>query len=106
MATYDKQAEYGTYLWLRREVGGYLGFGYNPDAWDTERAAKVDSIVQSGLQQFYYPPPMKGEDGEMRPHKWTFLTPLAELSLVNGQREYDLPEDFSGIVNEGFTVGE
>jgi len=107
MATYKTvpQDEYGTYLWLKREVGGYLGLGYNPSAWDNETSAKVDSIVQSGLMQFYYPPPMKGEDGEMRPHRWTFLSPVAELDIENGVRDYDLPEDFSGIIQE-FTVGE
>lgn len=107
MATYKQvpQEEYGSYDWLRREVGGYLGYGYNPSAWDTEKSSKIDSIVQSGLMQFYYHAPMKDGDGNAQPHMWSFMSPVAELEIENGVRDYTLPEDFSGII-EGFTVGE
>lgn len=108
MPTYQNipQDEYGSYAWLRRETGGFLGLGYNPDSWDVEQAAKVDSIVQSGLMQFYYPPPQVDKDGKAVPHRWSFLAPVAELETVVGQSEYILPEDFAGIVEEGFTVGQ
>ena len=106
MATYQElpQSDYGSHDWLKREVGGYLGFGYNPDAYDSEKSAKVDSIIQSGLQQFYYPPPIPDKDGKASPHRWSFLAPVTELVLVNGQNTYELPADFAGILEE-VTVG-
>lgn len=108
MATYQKLPEsgYGSFDWLRREVGGYLGLGYNPDAWDSEQSAKVDSIVNSGLMQFYYPPPIPaGKEGEMVKHRWSFMSPVETMVLVASQSTYELPEDFAGITEEGFTVG-
>lgn len=107
MPIYPKvpQDEYGSYAWLRREVSGFLGYGYNADALDAERAGKVDSIIQSGLMQFYYPPPMPDKDGNAAPHRWSFLSPVAEMEIVLGESAYDLPEDCSGIIEE-FTVGQ
>jgi len=107
MSTYKQvpQEGYGSYDWLRREVGGYLGMGYNPSVWNAEQAAKVDGIVQSGVMQFYYHPPMRDDKGNIQMHRWSFLTPVAELEIKNGVRDYELPEDFSGIEG-GFTVGE
>jgi hypothetical protein len=106
--TYQKVPadEYGSYHWLMRECAGFLGWGYNVDALDPERAAKLDSIVQSGIAQFYYPPPLPvGEKGETMPHRWSFLTPVAELNVVNGTAEYALEDDFAGAIEDGFTVG-
>jgi hypothetical protein len=107
MATYQKipSSEFGSYSWLRREVGGYLGWWYNPSSYSPEQSDKIDSIIQSGLMQFYYPPPMKDDEGNSRPHKWTFLSPINEMTIEDGVREYALPEDYSGMI-EGFTVGE
>jgi hypothetical protein len=107
MPTYQTvpQDEYGSYAWLRREVGAYLGAGFNPDAWDTETASKIDSIVQSGLQQFYFPPPIPDKEGKATPYRWSFLSPVAELKLEIGTSIYALPTDFAGIVEE-VTVGQ
>lgn len=107
MPTYQAlpQSDYGSHGWLRREIGGYLGFGYNPEAWDDITASKVDSIVQSGLQQFYFPPPIPDKDGKATPHRWSFLAPVAEIELVIDESVYELPEDFAGIL-ENVTVGQ
>lgn len=101
---YSLQSEqHGSYLWLRREVGGYLGWGYNQENWDFEKLGKVDSIVQSGVMQFYYPPPLPQQNEHKPasvPRQWSFLTPLATLTLVTGKNAYDLPADFSGMLGE------
>ena len=98
-----KAEEHGSYLWLRREVGGYLGKGYSQDGWDSEIIGKVDSIVQSGVMQFYYPPPLP-QQNEHKPanlaHQWSFLTPLAPMTMVVGKKTYDLPSDFSGVIGD------
>jgi len=107
MATYQTlpQSDYGSHDWLKREIGGYLGFGYNPSAWDSEKSEKVESIIQSGLSQFYFPPPIPDKDGKAAPHRWSFLAPVAEIELVIDQSAYELPEDFAGIL-EDMTVGQ
>lgn len=110
MATYKKLPadEYGSYAWLRRETSGFLGYGYNPDTMDEEKASKIESFIQSGVMQFYYHPPLPvGDKGEVMAHRWSFLTPVAELPLVNGVSEYDLPEDCAGAIEEftAATVG-
>jgi hypothetical protein len=55
---------------LCREVGGFLGYGYNPAAWDHMKTGQVDSLVQKGLRRFYYPPPLPNQG---KAHRWTFL---------------------------------
>lgn len=39
--------------------------------------AIVDSVVNRGLRQFYFPPPLQGE---ARSHTWTFLRPVETLT--------------------------
>ena len=39
---------------------------------------RVDSVLKSGLRQFYHPPP----DPSGRTHEWTFLTTTTTLSLL------------------------
>ncbi len=90
-------AEYGSYQFFLREVGGYLGFGYASAAWDLETKQKADSIVQSGVYQFYYPPPIEEQGG---PHVWSFLTPVGSVTTANGTSSYDLPADFSGVLGD------
>lgn len=94
--------EYGTYPWLREEVGAALGFGRDPtvDAFDDPL---VDSVIQSGYMQALYPPPLGApRDGAPapKPHRWSFLTPIARLSVRAGEASYRLPDDFSGVVGE------
>lgn len=65
-----------TYNTLRQQVGFELGFGSTIGNWDADTAALIDFCVQSGLRQFYAPPPH--ETG--RPaHAWSFLRPLTTL---------------------------
>jgi hypothetical protein len=98
--------EYGTYQWLRREVGGALDGNFNAAEWDHDKSQKVDSIIQSGYMQMLYPPPLAApREGAPAPapHQWSFLTPVAEIKLTGGESQYLLPDDFSGVVGD-FTV--
>lgn len=127
-------AEYGTYLWLMRELGYVLDVGREDAAWDFMTEGRLDSIVQSGYYRFCYPPPQEeiahlgGSDslspeGEIAtvgaqseqqkdrrnraPHAWSFLRGMEQISLAVGQTEYDAPEDFTGIVGDLIvTTGE
>lgn len=98
-------AEHGSYLWLMREVGGYLFNKFDPAEWNHSERQQIDSIVQSGVSQFHHPPPLPvGEREKQKPaHSWSFLQPLATMQLEIDERRYDLPADFGGIVGE-FTV--
>jgi hypothetical protein len=95
---------YGSYQWLLREVGVALGYSHDRSTWDHEQEGKVDSFVQRGVMQFYFPPPVS--DGSA-PHQWSFLAPLASLSLTSGTSLYDLPDDYSSPLGDfTFQSGE
>lgn len=111
--------EYGSYLWLMREVGSRLGLDPNPSLWDHSQYWRIDSIVQSGYQQFCHPPAVEDKtddamavsDEEVKdirkraPHSWSWLNRIATIETADGRAVYDLPSDFSGgtgdLVAEG-----
>lgn len=80
---------YGTWDWFRREVSGYLFGEWNTNLLTHSQNAQVESLVQRGLKTFYYPP------GQRK--CWSFLTPIASLSVSLVQPENDLPADFGGL---------
>jgi hypothetical protein len=87
----------GSYHWYARRIGQKKGFGFNRHVWSFAQAGEVDEIVQRGLKQFYTPPPLQSEGGTLDSHKWSFLTPVKTLSVVQADNEYDLPADFTGF---------
>lgn len=93
------EPDYGTYQYFHREVGVFLGFPYNSDAWSYDQDRRANAIVQSGLRQFYFPPRVQ-EQQEM--YCWSFLKPTATLDTANADYDYDLPADF-GMVLESIT---
>lgn len=90
-------ATYGTYQWLQQEVGLYAINNTNPDTFTVGEDKLVDSIIQSGVKQFYFPPMV---EGQKEPYKWSFLCPTTTVSLVTGEFEYTLPSDFGQILGE------
>ncbi len=75
-------------------VGRYLGYGTNPTG---SRLSEIDDIIRQGLHQFYFPTPM---DQTGISHRWSFLEPWVELELVEDQSEYELNDDFAGVIGE------
>jgi hypothetical protein len=60
---------------------------------------RVRDWVRAGERQFYYPQPLlRAEGGKPvladKPHQWSFLNPVAVLSLTEGQYVVNLPDDF------------
>lgn len=94
--------DYGTVAWLRREIGGYLKFGFDHKAWNPTQVGRVISIIQSGSMQFYFPPPVVvGEEKESKPpHQWSFLTPVRTITMAAADYDYGLPADFTGIIGD------
>jgi hypothetical protein len=80
------------------EVGFFLGFGrgtkYGDPAWTGAQQATIASCVNSGLRQFLFPPPAPGSDTS---YDWSFLKPLANLTLAASAATLPLPSDFGGL---------
>ena len=79
---------------LEQKVGLFFGWGASRDDWedDANKVAVIDDCVQSGLRQFYFPPPMDGI-----PYDWSFLKPTASLTITSGNSTLELPDDFGGF---------
>lgn len=83
---------------LRSEIGFFLGFG-QPDHrdsanWSSVQTETIDTILNAGLRQFYYP---KRLEGDRKVHEWTFLRPTRTQLTVVDQGDYNLPDDFGGL---------
>lgn len=80
---------------LESRIGDWLGFGFGPlqgDAeWDDRQTAIIRQTVDDGLRQFYYPPIV---DPDTSQWNWSFLRPVASLTLVEGESTVDLPDDY------------
>lgn len=85
------------YYDLLAEVGSFLGWGrgaqFGESAWSSTQQSQLESCVRSGLRQFYYPPP---HDPSGSPYDWSFLHPLATLTLPQAKTTLPLPDDFGG----------
>lgn len=76
---------------IRRAVGKYLKYGYSHEEWDDEQAEEVQDIIDEGVRNAYYPPPIRNANTV---HEWTFMRPTLQLKTVADQRRYPLPGDF------------
>ncbi len=83
-----------TYADLRAAIGHYLGYGRDPAGWTSSQSATVEEVLKRGLRRFYWPPPIGAKEYV---HDWSFLTPLATLTLSAGDYDYDLPDDFASL---------
>jgi hypothetical protein len=84
---------------LKAEVGDYLGVGRS--GWSADQETRLDKIILSGRNQFYWPPPLDGsgrisQNGKV--HRWTFLRPAATFDMVVDQYDYDCPAGFGGTI--------
>lgn len=88
------------YHQLQEEIGRYLGYGRDITSYDSssDEYKDVESAIQSGLKQFYSPPPLA--DGGL--HSWSFLKPETTLSfdVDNTSGNYMLPDDFGGFASD------
>lgn len=72
------------------EVGYYLGFGrgvnFDETAWSASKTRTIQLDVASGLRRFYWVG-----------HPWSFLNPVADIALTEGNQTVTLPDDFGGV---------
>lgn len=79
---------------LKASVGFYLGHG-GPDDWTANQDAEIETFVQAGIRQFYYPPAIEGiEPG----YTWSFLTPKTTIDTTVDQATDDLPDDCGRVL--------
>lgn len=81
---------------LKAAIGQYLGYGrgattYAESAWTTAQTNDILDQLKTGLNWFYVPSPIPPG---MVPHSWSFLRPVASLTMVAGTATVDLPDDF------------
>jgi hypothetical protein len=84
---------------LQGDVGYFLGYGrglgtVTDPTWNSQQQQNVTVCVNSGLRQFYFPPPLPGEMGS---YDWSFTKPITTLTLPSGAQYIQLPDDFGGI---------
>lgn len=83
---------------IRNEVYEYL-FGGGDEGFtnetDNDRIRSVERACESGLRQFYNPPPIEG-----RTHDWSFLMPASTLSLNAAYSTGTITYDHTGGANE------
>jgi hypothetical protein len=94
---------------IRSEIGLASGLGRDPGAWSPDASEDVEKIIRSGLRRFYFytlPEAVDEAGRKYQPprHTWSFLQPVASLSLVSGTSTYDLPADFGEIFEGGFVI--
>lgn len=84
---------------LRQSVGWFAGFGLDYTAYSADQLTSVDRCIDIGLRKFYTPIPLPGD---RHSHQWSFLKPIKSISLVANQIDYDLPEEFAGLVGDAY----
>lgn len=80
---------------LRGEIGQMLNIGRDPQAWDYAQSEQVDRYIENGLNMFYWPPMVPGDDGN---HTWSFLKPSTTLNTVADQEDYDLGIGVASVI--------
>jgi hypothetical protein len=90
------------FFYLQRQVGKYLDYGYNAANWDDEQVQVVQEIIDEGIRQYYFPPPLPSEFalGMREVHNWSFMRPVFQLITEDDQRRYPLPEDWEHPIGD------
>lgn len=86
------------YSVLMSQAGDFLGHGYGSErgdpAWPAREAYRVKDATAGGVLQVYKPPKLPTDN---EPHNWSFLRPVAQVTVSDGDDSADLPADFGGF---------
>ena len=82
---------------LEGEVGYVMGWGRGKEngeeAWTTQKVNDVKRATESALRMFYF----QAHSGDEQYHNWSFLKPVTEVTLEDGERTVELPDDFGAF---------
>ena len=74
-------------------VSRFLGYG---ETLAPEQSREVDSYIQSGLRQFYYPPATAQTEAG---YQWSFLDQIGEITTASGVAAYTVPNTVGRIID-------
>lgn len=84
--------------WFLRAIAGKKWGKWNLFSLKNNEEGEAELILARGLNRFYFPPGTPVAEGATKPpHRWSFLSPIASLSITAGVSTYDLPADFREI---------
>lgn len=84
---------------LDLEVGDFAGFG--PSPWTDRQQSQIDRAVKAGMRSVYFTQEVMSRDGKLLiegGYDWSFLKPVAEITLAEDANTVDLPDDFGGVL--------
>jgi len=82
------------YADLLKSVSMFVGYGSDVSKLANAKVDEIDSYIQAGLRQFYYPPGVKGIEAG---YEWSFLQPTTTIDTVADDADQDLPDGLSRV---------
>lgn len=77
----------------RADLGYFLGFGRTYSSMEADQKSVIDECIKDGAKMYYWP-----NNG----YQWNFLKPMSTLVLAADDGDYDLPDDFGGMIGMGY----
>jgi hypothetical protein len=68
-----------------------------PASWSASQESQFTVVLNRAQRQLYYPPILPNERS---PHEWSFLSPWSTLGTTSDVADYDLPENFAGMIDD------
>jgi len=87
---------------LRRRIAQQMFATYNYAELDDVQQQEVLEVMDEGLRQYYFPPPLPPPFALNMTivHEWTFMRPIYKFTTAANQRTYDLPDNFDRPLGE------
>lgn len=77
-------------------VKHFLGYGGADVVVTNSQEREIDSYIQAGVRQFYYPPAIR--DGDDSGYEWSFLRPGGQVVTTPGVSTVPLPSGFGRLI--------
>lgn len=84
-----------SYSELCEVVARYLG--YQPEALTDDQQTEVDSYVQAGIRNFYFPQAINNVEAG---YEWSFMRPVATITTLPNVSIVPLPADLARVIGD------
>ena len=78
--------------------------GYDPSHLADAQTAEIDSYIQSGVRNFYYPP--KIGDAIDENFEWSFIRMSGSVDATAGVADFKMPDGFGRVAGQIAVVGD